>query len=204
MTRRGIITAAIVGLVFAIASGLLVPTTLGDVGLSFVAVGLAGIAAGIAGRVILGRKPVHRYFRLGMVVFSAIAGIALESAVANWLVSQDVSFGPAPKGLDPSVLTALIVGIVAYLLAAFVYGFAATRQGVAIGGRIGLLLLLLLAVLPFTAVPGFVGLLIVGIVRKDTPPARAVTDSGDEAAKAVAVAEPEATATTPEPPAASV
>ena len=59
----------------------------------------------------------------------------------------------------------LLIGIVAYLLAATVYGFAGTRQGVGVGARVGLLLLLLLAVLPVLNVLGLIGLTITAFTR---------------------------------------
>lgn len=177
MTRRGILIAGFIGLVFAIVETLLLPLTLSHTvnttGVSLTAAILGLLAAAIAGRIILGRRVVHRYFRAAVPVLAAIAGFAFESAFSNWLISQDVIFGHPPTTLRPAVVVAIVIGAVAYLIAATVYGFAGTRQGVAVEGRVRLLLLLLLAVLPVANILGLIGLVIVGFLRKDAGPAAA-------------------------------
>ena len=52
-----------------------------------------------------------------------------------------------------------------YLVAATLYGFAGTGQGVAVGARTGLLVVLLLAVLPFANVIGMILFLITAFTR---------------------------------------
>lgn len=177
MTRRGVIVASFVGLAAAAAETVLLPNTLSHTvntaGVSLVTVILGLLAAGIAGRVLLGTKSVHRYFRAGVPVLAAISGLAFESAFSNWLISQYVEFGRPPSSVRTAVIVALVVGAVAYLLAATVYGFAGTRQGVTVGGRIGLLLLLLLAVLPVLNVIGLVGFVLTAFLRRQISPAPA-------------------------------
>ena len=173
MTRRGIIIASFVGLAFAGTEAVFLPltqrATFGNSTVAIIVELLGALAAGIAGRVILGRRRIHRYFKAGVPLLAAASGFAFTSAAYYWLISQEVSFGPPPSGLSSQVVTALIIGGVAYLLAATIYGFAGTRQGVAIGPRIGLLLLLLLAVLPMLNVAGLIGFVITAFVRKPAP-----------------------------------
>lgn len=170
MKRRGIIIASIVGLVLAVVELILLPitdrTTVNSSVISIVVAFLGILAAGIAGRVILGTRSVHRYFRLAVPVFAGISGLGIESAVSNWLISQQVFFGPAPTTVGSSVTFGLVLGAIAYLIAATVYGFAGAHQGVGVGARVGLLLLLLLAVIPVLNVLGMIGFVIAGFTRK--------------------------------------
>jgi hypothetical protein len=185
MTRRGIIIASFIGLASSVVETALIPSTLSNTtdttAISLVAVLLAVLSAGIAGRVILGTRSVHRYFRAGVPILSAISALAWESGVSNWLIANDVFAGAASRTFRPAVITALIIGAVVYLLAATVYGFAGTAQGVSVGNRVGLLLLLLLAVLPGLNILGSVGFVLTAFLR---------APAGH-------------TPTTPEPPAAS-
>jgi hypothetical protein len=174
MTRRGIIIASFVGLVIAAVETGLIPRTLLTTNtalLTTAVVVLTVAAAGIAGRVILGTSSAHRYYRLGVPILAAIAGVAFESAVTNWLIAQQVQFGPAPTGLAPAVVVALIIGAIVYLAAAIVYGFAGASQGVPVGARVGLLVLLLLAVLPGLNVLGLIGFVVTAFVRNPATPA---------------------------------
>ncbi|HEX4443477.1 MAG TPA: hypothetical protein VHZ81_07875 [Galbitalea sp.] len=170
MTRRGILIAGAAALAFAIAEAAVLPATItvtastNPLGLLVALFGV--LCAGIAGRVILGVLRVHRYSRAGIPILAAISGLAFESAASSWLISQDVVLGRPAAGIPAFVVVGLIIGAVAYLAAAFVYGFAATGQGVRVGARVGLLLLLLLAVLPYLNVLGAVGLIITAVVRK--------------------------------------
>jgi len=186
MQRRGIVIAAIIGLVFAIVETVLFPLTLSRVvnttGVSLVAAILGLLAAGIAGRIILGTRSVHRYYRAGVPVLAAIAGFAFESAFSNWLISQDVIFGHPPTTLRPAVIVAIVIGAVAYLIGATLYGFAGTSQGVKVESRVRLLLLLLLAVVPVANILGLAGFVIVGFLRKPVDPAPEVTATPGPAA----------------------
>jgi hypothetical protein len=158
--------AAILGLVAAIVAALL----LSRAAIDLLVLGLDILAAGLAGRVILGTVRVHRYFTLGVVVLSAVAAAIFTSAVTNYLIEIDVKFGLPDYTPTGPVLTTAIVAFVAYLLAATLYGFAGTRQGVGIGARIGLLLMLLLAVLPVLNVLGLIGFTITTLVRRPITP----------------------------------
>lgn len=177
MTRRGIVIAGFVGLVFAIVETVLFPLTLSRTvntsGVNLTAAILGLLAAAIAGRIILGTQPVHRYFRAGVPLLAAIAGFAAESAFSNWLISQDVLFGPPPTSLRPAVIVAIVIAAVAYLVGATIYGFAGTSQGVRVESRVQLLLLLLLAVVPVANILGLIGLVIVGFLRRSAAPAPA-------------------------------
>ena len=70
-----------------------------------------------------------------------------------------------PLGLLAVPWWVWLVGFGLYLVAATFYGFAGDAQGVQVGSRIGLLLLLLLAVLPLVQVLGLVGILITAVLR---------------------------------------
>ena len=170
MTRRGILIAGAVALAFAIGEGALLPSTItvapGIDPIALLVALLALLCAVLAGRAIIGARPVHRYYLAGVPILAAISALAFESAISSWLISQDVVFGRPASGVPAFVVIGLIIGAVAYLAAAFVYGFAGTSQGVGIGERVGLLVLLLLAVLPFLNVLGAIGLIIVSGVRK--------------------------------------
>jgi hypothetical protein len=165
MTKRGLIVAGIIGLAAAITAGAVLNRAAAVQSIDLLVLGLDVIAAGIAGRLILGTARTHRYFALGTVLLSAIAAIILTSSTTNYLISQAVSFGKPNPVPSAALVTTAIIGFVAYLLAATVYGFAGARQGVGVGSRVGLLLLLLLAVIPILNVLGLIGLTITAVAR---------------------------------------
>jgi len=165
MTKRGLIVAGIIGLVAAAVASLLLPRAALVQSIDLVILALGVVAAGIAGRVALGSARVHRYFALGVVLFSAIAAAILASATTNYLISQTVSFGRANPTPNATVITTAIIGLVVFLIAATVYGFACVRQGVGVRSRIGLLVLLLLATIPVLNVLGLIGLTITAFAR---------------------------------------
>jgi hypothetical protein len=169
MTQRALLVTGIIALAFAVAAALLVNYSPFDVAIDFIALALDAVAAGIAGRLILGGARVHRYYTLGVVLLSAIAAAILTSATTSYLISQVRLFGALSGNVSPTpsstVITTGIIGLVVYVAAATVYGFAGTRQGMGIGSRIGLLLLLLAAVVPFANVLGLLGLTITALVR---------------------------------------
>jgi hypothetical protein len=165
MTKRGLIVASAIGLTAAVVSTLLLTRTAQFQPIDLVVLGLDIVAAGIAGRVILGRVQVHRYFSLGTAVLSAAAALILTSATTNYLIHLDVAFGRVNYSPTTTIVVTAIIGLVVYLIAAVVYGFAGSRQGIPVGSRIGLLLLLLLAVIPALNVLGLIGLTISAIVR---------------------------------------
>jgi hypothetical protein len=170
MTKRGLIIASIVGLVAAVVSVLLLNRAAAFEIIDLVYIGLDIVAAAIAGRVILGRPRVHRYFALGMVVLSGIAAALLTAAGSNYLIHTAIAIGRIDYKPTGNTIVEGIAGIVVYLIAATVYGFAGTRQGVKVGGRVGLLLLLLLAVIPALNVLGLIGVTITAFVRGAASP----------------------------------
>ena len=168
MTQRGLIVASIIGLAAAVAAALLLNRAALVQSIDLVVLALGILAAGIAGRVVLGPVRVHRYSALGVVLLSAIAAAILTSATTNYLINQAVSFGRPNVVPTGTVTTTAVIGLAVYVLAATVYGFAARRQGVRAGKRIGLLLLLLLAVFPVLDVLGLLGLAVSAFVRRTT------------------------------------
>jgi hypothetical protein len=166
MKKPTLIVASILGLALAVVATVLIRTTrLTEANDSLVLV-LDVLAAGIAGRVILGRRRPYRFFTLGIVVFSAIAAGLLTSAVTAYLLSNAVVFGKASWQISGVELATAIAGGVLYLAAATVYGFAGTRLGVPMLVRIGLLVLLLFAVFPGLNVVGMLGFAILSFVRR--------------------------------------
>jgi hypothetical protein len=163
MTKRGLIIAGTIGLAAAVGSALLLVQAAISPSLGLVVLGLNIVAAGIAARVVLGTVRVHRYLVLGVGVLSAVDAAILTSATTSYLVNWGITGDPAPTGL---VIVTAAIGVVVFLLAATVYVFAARRQGIAVGGRIGLLLLLLLAVIPAANVLGLLSLTITALVRR--------------------------------------
>jgi hypothetical protein len=171
MTKRSLIIASIIGFVAAVVSALLISKAAANQSIDLLVLGLDVLAAGIAGRIILGGVRVHRYFSLGTVLFSAAAALILTTAVSNYLIHIDVSFGHAEYAPTSGILIQAMVGFIVYLVAATIYGFAGTRQGVPVGTRVGLLLLLLLAVIPVLNVLGLIGFTIAAFVRGGPTPA---------------------------------
>jgi hypothetical protein len=177
MTKRGLIVASIIGLVAAIVALLLLNRAAAFQIIDFLFIGLDLIAAGIAGRVILGQPRVHRYFALGIVVLSAISAAIFTAAGSNYLIHTAISLGHIDYSLPSVVIVEIVIGFIVYLIAATIYGFAGTRQAVPVGSRVGLLLLLLLSVIPAVNVLGLIGITITAFARRaaiaatPTPPA---------------------------------
>jgi hypothetical protein len=165
MTKRALLIAGIIGLIAAIVAALLINRAPFVLPIDFVALTLNGVAGGIAGRLILGEARVHRYYTLGVVLLSAIAAAILTSGSTSYLISQVALLSTPSRTPNGTVITTGIIGLIVYVVAATLYGFAGKRQGVGIGGRIGLLLLLLAAVIPVLNVLSLIGLMIVTIVR---------------------------------------
>jgi hypothetical protein len=170
MTKRALIIASIIGLVATVVSAIVVRNAAEDETTNLLVGLLNTIAAGIAGRVIVGPRGVYRFFTLGIVVFSGAAAAILTSAVTNYLINQEVIFGKATGAITGAVLVTAIVGFVFYLLAATVYGFAGKRQGIWVGPRVGLLLLLLLSVVPVLNVAGLAAFTVTAFVRRRSTP----------------------------------
>jgi hypothetical protein len=181
MTKRGLIVASSIGLAATVVSALLLSRAAASQPIDLIVLVLDIIAAGVAGRVILGPVRVHRYFSLGLVVLSAIAATILTSAATNYLIGLNVRFGRPNYAPTGTAVATAIIGFVVYLVAATVYGFAGTRQGVRVGSRVGLLLLLLLAVLPVLNVLGLIGVTVSAFVRRSITVAKPSADGSAEA-----------------------
>jgi hypothetical protein len=166
MKKPTLIVASILGLALAAVATFLIRTTLLTEANDSLVLLLNVVAAGIAGRVILGRRRPYRFFTLGIVVFSAVAGGLLTSAVTSYLLSNAVVIGKAAWQISGGTLATTIAGGVLYLAAATVYGFAGTRLGVPVLVRVGLLLLLLLAVFPGLNIIGMLGFSILSFTRR--------------------------------------
>lgn len=194
MSRIGILVSTFVGLVLAVVEAVLLPRTISiDPGLTALGllVGILGaLAAGVAGRVILGTRRVHNYYKLSLPVLSAVAGFALASAITGYLIAHDlfsnfaighhIVSGSGQASTPSSVIVAGIVGIVLYLSAAVVYGFAGTKQGVPLGARIGLLVVLLGSVLPYLNIIAFGFWIVVSVLRDRAPGAASGPDQPAE------------------------
>lgn len=166
MTKPGLIFASFLGLALAVTATILIRLTLLTDFNDSLVLALDVVSAGIAGRVILGRRRPFRYFTLGIVVFSAIAAGFLTSATTSFLLSQAVIIGKASGEASGPMITSAVTGLVLYLAAATLYGFAGARLGVPLAGRIGLLVLLLLAVIPGLNVVGTLGFGILAFIRR--------------------------------------
>lgn len=109
-----------------------------------------------------------------LVAIPALAGLAAAVGcylfvviLASWFwppINDGVLY-PNGRPYDWAPVIIAIVGAVLYLAAATLYGFAGTAQGVPVGARTGLLVLLLLAMVPVANIPGLVGLTIVTYAR---------------------------------------
>ena len=157
MTKRGLIIASFLGLALAAVATVLLRTAALTASNDSIILALDVVAAGIAGRVILGRRRPFRYLTLGIVVFSAIGAGFFTTAVTTFLLSGTV--------IGATIVGAVTGGIL-YLAAATLYGFAGAKLGVSLPGRIGLLLLLLLAVIPGLNVVGMLGFALLAFVRR--------------------------------------
>jgi hypothetical protein len=166
MKKPTLIIASFIGLALAVVATVLLRTTLLTEANDSLILLLTVITAGIAGRVILGRRRPYRFFTLGIVVFSAIAAGLLTSAVTTYLLTNVFVIGRITLHISGSTLASAIAGFVLYLAAATVYGFAGTRLGVPTLVRVGLLLLLLLAVIPGLNVLGMLGFAILSFTRR--------------------------------------
>jgi hypothetical protein len=180
MSKRFLVILTAVGLVFAILSTLLFPSSL-EVQqinlpntLGLLVFGM--IAGATAGRALLGRGTTTRVARLAVPLLAAIAYALFSSAASSLLLSSHLfdALGKTSEPVSNSFVVAVIIGGIAYLAAATLYGYAGTAQGVPVWSRVGLLLLLLLAVIPVLNVLGLAGFLVTALVRK--PRTIAATD----------------------------
>jgi hypothetical protein len=82
---------------------------------------------------------------------------------------NDLILGPSSPLTTPTQIIAAIVAFAPYLVAATLYGFAGHAQGVKVGERTGLLVLLMLSVIPVLNILGLIGFLITAFRRTATP-----------------------------------
>jgi hypothetical protein len=158
MTKPGLIIASFLGLALAVTATILLRTAGLAASNDTTILVLDVIAAGIAGRVILGRRRPFRYLTLGIVVLSAVGAGFFSTAVTTYLITNKVWIG--------ATIASAITGGILYLIAATLYGFAGTKLGVRLMARIGLVLLLLLAMSPGLNVLGLLAFAILAFVRR--------------------------------------
>ncbi len=145
----GLLPSSIVGLVLAIVATLLfhgssVHPVEGALAAVFgVAAAVCG-AAGLLGRGVASVSGILTMVFTGLA-FALVAVFALKLGTWPWLLA----------------------GFVAYLVGATAFGFAAQAQGVKVGARTALLLLVLLTIVPLVDVVGLLGILITAIVRRN-------------------------------------
>jgi hypothetical protein len=183
MSRRALRTNAVVGLVLALTSSLfllLAIRTFGDLRFSFIGVGTSIASAVIAAIVLLGPAPTRRWFRISIPMLTGLSTIGAWYVIAGLIGPQTemliCSLDPAHPGVcepppfDPTTLIVPIATFVLYLIAATLYGFAGQKQGVKVGARTGLLVLLLLSIIPFANILGLIGFLITAVKRTTPEP----------------------------------
>jgi hypothetical protein len=172
MTKQSLLILTAVGFVFAIASSALVFATLdpehNNIPASLGYLFLGMIAAAIAARALLGRGETTRMGRLTVPLLSAIAFAVLSSASTNLLIGSHAfdSLSRVAEPVSTATIIAIVIAAVIYLAAATIYGFVGTTQGVAVGSRVGLLLLLLLSIVPGANILGLMGFGITVLVRE--------------------------------------
>ncbi|MDQ1543493.1 MAG: hypothetical protein QOK08_1131 [Actinomycetota bacterium] len=188
MSKRFLVILTAVGLLFAILGTVLFPSSLEVQQINLLnTLGLlvfGMIAAASAGRALLGRGVTTRVARLAVPLLAAISYALFSSAASSLLLSSHLldALGKGSEPVSSSFVVAVIIGGVAYLAAATLYGFAGIAQGVPAWSRVGLLLVLLLAVIPVLNVLGLAGFLVTALVRKPrtkaSRPARRLATAG--------------------------
>lgn len=188
MSKRFLVILTAVGLLFAILGTVLFPSSLEVQQINLLnTLGLlvfGMIAAASAGRALLGRGVTTRVARLAVPLLAAISYALFSSAASSLLLSSHLldALGKGSEPVSSSFVVAVIIGGVAYLAAATLYGFAGIAQGVPVCSRVGLLLVLLLAVIPVLNVLGLAGFLVTALVRKPRTkagrPARRLATAG--------------------------
>jgi glucan phosphoethanolaminetransferase (alkaline phosphatase superfamily) len=173
MGKRGQIILGILGLAVAVLSTLFYTSAVQiNDHTTFLSVGsiiTGALAAVFAVVILLAHGRAHNYVRLGLPLLAVVAFLSFSSSLSSFYIGTRIDpKTQADHGAAHTTqfIIALIIGAVVYLIAATIYGFVGKRQGVKVGARIGLLLLLLLAVVPLADVVGLLGFIIVAIVRK--------------------------------------
>jgi len=161
--------AGIGGTAFDVLNGLLIFNSIACLGF--------GIATGVlAGRSILGPLPTRQLFVVAIALLSGLSAAVAWLIISDVIVTSQVSTlelkcyivdgtcqSPPP---DFTWLFGPVCAFVLYLIAATSYGFVGQSQGVKVGARTGLLVLLLLAMVPFANILGAAVLLVVAYRRK--------------------------------------
>ena len=176
MRRSTLIVWSVIGLLAALAAaGNLASSTIGSPLTSWDATqSLYGAVAGtLAAVVLFGRRPTRWFWFLPVVVLSGVTALLTDAVLNAWLFVHQASFNTegelvavtgGPSATD--ILVLCIVAAVLYLVAATLYGFAGQAQGVKVGARTGLLVLLLLSVVPLANIVGVIGFLVTAIRRR--------------------------------------
>ena len=172
MNRRPLVILCVVGLVLAAWGSL-----------SYLSPGhpyaaLCVVAALLAGLAIFGPRPPRWYWVAPMLLLIGVASTFFAGAFGIWWFIVPYLGPPTPgrltavidfgSGADQAALVLSGLAFVLYLAAATLYGFAGKKQGVKVGARTGLLVLLLLSIIPFANILGLIGFLIVTIRRTAT------------------------------------
>jgi dolichyl-phosphate-mannose-protein mannosyltransferase len=170
VTKRRLLIIGFVGFALALAGSVIFPGTILTLEqtptLSLVVLVLFGAAALVSGLGVFGPTQSNRYAGLAVPILSMVSAFAFTSAISSWYLEQRIDFGNVHNTSHvPELITAIVIGSVAYLAAATVYGFAATAARVPLGTRVRLLVLLLLCVIPLANVIGTIGFIVADLAR---------------------------------------
>ena len=130
----------------------------------------------------MSRRALVTFAIVGLVI--AIVACALyvrapgtfaAGCLASSLLAVIVLFGPRPTRWF-WIIPILLLTFVLYLIAATLYGFAGQAQGVKVGERTGLLVLLLMSCIPGLNILGAIGFLIVAPRRTSAPESAGASD----------------------------
>ncbi|CAN5297742.1 hypothetical protein BH09ACT1_BH09ACT1_04710 [soil metagenome] len=144
--KAGMLAFSGIGLLLAALSGLFA--------LAFTIAAVLGIVAALCAAIGILGPSATKPLGLATVLFSGVASFC------GWMLWFFV----------PGTPFWIIGGIVAFLLAAFSYGFAGTAQGVPVLWRTGLLVGLLLAVCPVICIVGLLALVPAALFRPPPVP----------------------------------
>jgi len=175
MRRSTLVILSVIGLVATlvqlVAYFQTVPWFAPDVPWIRVESPVGALAALLAAVALFGPRPTRWFWVVPVAILPFLAAAFFNLAFADWNILHpfplpyvpDTSFPLPPTG---EITVSLIGGFVLYLIAATLYGFAGQAQGVKVGARTGLLVLLLLAVIPIVNILGLIGFLVTSITRK--------------------------------------
>jgi hypothetical protein len=132
---------------------------------------VGALAALLAAVALFGPRPTRWFWVVPVALLAFFAAAFFNLAFADWNILHPFPLPYVPDSSLPlpptaEITVSLIAGFVLYLVAATLYGFAGQAQGVKVGARTGLLVLLLLGVIPIVNILGLVGFLITSLTRK--------------------------------------